>query len=66
MVAFGIPLMIERLFFGDELRPFLVALAASTVLYGALVHSFRRSLVLDHMRYSLRPRRSVRRRVIAE
>jgi O-antigen/teichoic acid export membrane protein len=66
VVAFGIPLMIERLFFGDELRPFLVALAASTVLYGALVHSFRRSLVLDHMRDSLRPRRSVRRRVIAE
>ena len=65
-VAFGIPLGIERLVFGPELRPFLVALAASIVLYGALLHAFRRSLVLDHMRDSLRPRRSVRRRAVAE
>ena len=65
-LAFGIPLAIERLMFGPELRPFLIALAASTALYGVLLHRYRRSLLLDHMLLSLRPRKSAVRQAVAE
>jgi len=58
-VVFGVPLALERLMFGSEVRPFIVVLAGALGFYGVLLYVFRRSLLLDRLIIGLRPRKSV-------
>jgi O-antigen/teichoic acid export membrane protein len=49
VTAFGLPLAVERAFFGDELWPFVVGLALSSALYVSALYLFRQRLLLDRL-----------------
>jgi len=49
VVAFGMPMGIERLVFGDAFGPFVVGLAIASALYGVALYFFRKPLLLDRL-----------------
>ena len=59
ILAVGVPLLVERLVFGDGLVPFVVAFTFSMVLYGASLIALRKPLLLDRLVSDVRrPRRA--------
>jgi O-antigen/teichoic acid export membrane protein len=49
VVAFGLPMAIERLAFGDAFGPFVIALITASALYGTALYLFRKPLLLDRL-----------------